>query len=107
VIGTGAGGGPTAAPLEQALLFLEFAVWPLLGKLRPFTRLDPVAQDAVLFELADSRVATKRRIFAGIRSLALMGFYASPEARALVRYPMGAALPPATIADAMVSAHDE
>jgi hypothetical protein len=102
-----AGAPSLAAPLEQALLALEFAVWPLLGKLRPFTGLDPAAQDAVLSELAASRVATKRRIFAGIRSLALMGFYASPEARALVHYPLGAAEPLATIADAMVPARDE
>jgi hypothetical protein len=102
-----AGAPSLAAPLEQALLALEFAVWPLLGKLRPFTRLGPEAQDAVLSELAASRAETKRRIFGGIRSLALMGFYASPEARALVHYPMGAADPLATISDAMVPARAE
>jgi hypothetical protein len=102
-----AGAPSLAAPLEQALFALEFAVWPLLGKLRPFTRLGPDAQDALLSELAGSRVETKRRIFAGIRSVALMGFYASPDARALVGYPLGAAEPLATIADAMVPAQDE
>jgi hypothetical protein len=96
-----------AAPLEQALLALEFAVWPVVGKLRPFTGLAPDAQDAVLAELAGSRLATKRRIFAGVRSVAFLGFYASPEARALVGYPMGAANPLATISDAMVPARGE
>src|SRR5258705_3475221 len=28
-----------AAPLGQALLLLEFGVWPLIGKVRPFTAL--------------------------------------------------------------------
>jgi hypothetical protein len=102
-----AGAPSLAAPLAQALLALEFAIWPLVGKLRPFTGLAPEAQDAVLSELAESRIETKRRIFMGVRSVALMGFYASPEARALVRYPMGAADPAATIADAMVPAADE
>jgi hypothetical protein len=96
-----AGAPSLAAPLAEALLALEFAVWPLVGKLRPFTRLPPEAQDAVLAELAQSRFATQRRIFAGIRSIALLGFYASPEARALVGYPMGGGASTATIADAM------
>ena len=102
-----AGAPSLAAPLAQALLALEFAVWPLVGKLRPFTRLPPAAQDAVLAELAESRFATQRRIFAGIRSIALLGFYASPEARALVGYPMGADAPTATIADAMAISQDD
>jgi hypothetical protein len=96
-----------AGPIEQALLALEFAVWPLLGKLRPFTALGPQARDAVLAELAGSRIETKRRIFAGIRSVALLGFYGSAEARALVRYPLGAADPAATIDDAMTDPSDE
>ena len=96
-----------AAPLEQALLALEFAVWPLVAKLRPFTRLAPEAQDGVLGELAGSRFATKRRVYGGIRSIALLGFYASGEARALVGYPIGASAPAATIADAMIPAVDE
>jgi hypothetical protein len=95
-----------AGPLEQALLALEFAVWPLLPKLRPFSALGPEGQDAVLAHLAGSRIATKRRVFAGIRSVALMGFYGAPEARALVRYPMGAADPDAAIDDAMATPPD-
>jgi hypothetical protein len=96
-----AGAPALVAPLEQALLALEFAVWPLVGKLRAFTALAPEAQDAVLAELAGSRFATKRRIFGGVRAVALLGFYAAPEARALTGYPVGAARPAATIADAM------
>jgi hypothetical protein len=95
-------GAPSLAePLGQALLFVEFAPWPLLGKLGPFTGLAPEAQDAVLAELAASRLATKRRIFGGVRAIALLGFYSAPEARATTGYPVGAAEPAATIADAM------
>jgi hypothetical protein len=96
-----AGAPALVAPLEQALLALEFAVWPLVGKLRAFTALGPEAQDAVLAELAGSRFALKRRIFGGVRAIALLGFYAAPEARALTGYPVGAAEPAAAIADAM------
>ncbi len=95
-------GAPSLAePLGQALLVVEFAVWPLVGKLRPFTALAPEAQDAVLAELAASRLATKRRIFGGVRAMALLGFYAAPEARALTGYPVGVSNPAFSIADAM------
>ncbi len=96
-----AGAPSLAAPLSQALLVVEFAPWPLVGKLRPFTALAPEAQDAVLAELAGSRLATKRQIFGGVRALALLGFYAAPEARALTGYPVGAPEPAFGIADAM------
>jgi hypothetical protein len=96
-----AGAPALAAPLGQALLVLELGIWPALGKLRPFTALASAEQDAILAELAGSRFATKRRIFGGVRSVALLGFYAAPEARATTGYPIGAAEPGATIADAM------
>src|SRR5262245_59067650 len=94
-------------PLGQALLVVEYAVWPLSPKLRPFTSLAPEAQDAVLADLAGSRLETKRRIFGGVRAMALLGFYAAPEARALTGYPIGASHPDATIADAMTYPLDE
>src|SRR5262245_33676399 len=94
-------------PLGQALLVVEYAVWPLSPKLRPFTSLAPEAQDAVLSDLAGSRLETKRRIFGGVRAMALLGFYAAPEARALTGYPIGASHPDATIADAMTYPLDE
>jgi hypothetical protein len=90
-----------AGPLGQALLLVEFGVWPLVGKLRPFTGLSPEAQDTVLAELAASRFALKRQVFGGLRAVALLGFYGAPEARALTGYPPGAAQPAARIADAM------
>jgi hypothetical protein len=95
-------GAPSLAPAASAaLLVLEFGVHPLLPKWRAFTALDGPAQDRVLADLAGSRIAAKRRIFAGVKTLSLLGFYAAPEARAQLRYPLGAASPQATIADAM------
>jgi len=102
-----AGAPSLVEPLGQALLVVEFAVWPLAPKLRPFTALAPEAQDAVLAELAASRFATKRRIFGGIRAMALLGFYAAPEARALTGYPVGSPHPGASVADAMTYPPDD
>ena len=76
-----------AGSLRQALLALEFGVPPLLAKLRPFTALAPAAQDAILRELMDSRLATKRLLFAGVRSLALLACYGDPTSREWFDYP--------------------
>lgn len=76
-----------ADPLKQALLALEFAVPPLLWKLRPFTALAPESQDAVLRELMDSRLAIKRLLFGGVRSLALLACYGDPVSREWFDYP--------------------
>jgi len=96
-----AGAPGLAAPLGQALLVLELGIWPLVAKLRPFTALAPVEQDAVLEELEGSRLALKRRIYAGVRSIALLGFYAEPAARATTGVASDAAASGAGIADAM------
>lgn len=81
-------GAPTlAAPLGQALLVLEFGVWPVVAKVRPFTALDGTAQDAVLDDLMRSRLDLKRQIFGGVRSLAMLAFYGTPESRAVSGYP--------------------
>jgi hypothetical protein len=76
-----------AAPLSQALWLLEFGVPPLLAKLRPFTALEPRAQDAVLEELMRSRLATKRLVFGGVRSLALLACYGDAASREWMDYP--------------------
>ncbi len=76
-----------ASTLRQALLLLEFGVPPLLAKLRPFTALEPAAQDAILRELMDSRFATKRLLFGGVRSLALLACYGDPSSREWIDYP--------------------
>jgi hypothetical protein len=79
---------PTLAPtLRQALLALEFGVPPLLAKLRPFTALSGEAQDAILRELMDSRYATKRLLFAGVRSLALLACYGDAISHEWIDYP--------------------
>ncbi len=75
------------ATLGSALLALEYACFPLLPKLRPFTRLDPGAQDAVLHDLMVSGIDLKRDLFKGVKSLACLSFYADPASRPLVSYP--------------------
>jgi hypothetical protein len=76
-----------AAPLRQALLVLEFGIPPVLAKLRPFTALTPDGQDAILDELMRSRFETKRLLFGGVRSLALLACYADPASRDWMDYP--------------------
>jgi hypothetical protein len=90
-----------AAPLRQALVLLEFGVWPVCAKLRPFTSLDGAAQDAVLADLAASQIALKRVLFGGVRSIALTTFYGSSASAALSRYPGPFGLGAVTIADGM------
>jgi hypothetical protein len=75
-----------AGTLRQALLVLEFGIPPLLAKLRPFTALAPEGQDAILRELMDSRLATKRLLFGGVRSLALLACYGDPASREWIDY---------------------
>ncbi len=91
-----------AAPLGQALLALEFGVWPLLPKLRPFTALSADGQDAVLTDLAGSTVGLKRALYGGVRSLVMATFYATHASRSLTGYPGPFGLGAVTIADAMV-----
>lgn len=90
-----------AAPLGQALLLLEFGPWPLMGKGWTFTALDGAAQDAVLGECMTSRLETKRAVFRGIRSLAMLTFYGSAATRPLTSYPGPFGTGDVTIADAM------
>jgi hypothetical protein len=76
-----------ARVFEQALRLLEFGVFPLIGKLRPFTALDGTAQDAVLSELLHSRFELKRAIFGALKNFTTLGFYGSPESDPLTGYP--------------------
>src|SRR5690606_2934464 len=73
--------------LEQGLALLEWGVWPLLPKVRPFTSLDPAGQDRVVADLQRSRVDLKRDLYKGLKSLASLGVYAAPAARPLVGFP--------------------
>jgi hypothetical protein len=90
-----------AGPLGQALLLLEFGVWPLLGKVRPFTALAPDAQDAILAECMTSRLETKRAVFRGLRGLVMLTFYGAAASRALTGFPGPFGSDTVNIADAM------
>ena len=76
-----------AEAIQQALLALEFGFFPFVGKLRPFTRLDGPARDRILSEFMTSRLALKRLVFTGVKSLALVGFYGDAGTRDLTRAP--------------------
>lgn len=82
-----AGLGPLADALDGALLALEYGVWPLVPKLRPFSALDDASQDAVLTNLRDSRWSVKRQLFAGVKSLACLIYYSDPASHHAVGYP--------------------
>lgn len=79
--------GPSGELLQTALLSLEFGVWPLAAKLRPFSALDAAAQDAVLAQLQAGRWDLQRQLYAGIKTLACLAFYAHPESHAAIGYP--------------------
>lgn len=79
--------GPSGELLQTALLTLEFGVWPLAGKLRPFSALDGDAQDSVLAGLQAGRWELQRQLYAGIKTLACLAFYAHPESHAAIGYP--------------------
>ena len=88
-------------PLLQALTVLEFGVYPLMHKLRAFTSLTDTGRDTVLVGLRDGRLGLQRALFGGIRSMALLAVYLTPEAHALVDYPAPFGTDAVTIGDAM------
>jgi hypothetical protein len=90
-----------AERLGQGLLLLEYGVFPLLPKLRPFTALEPEAQDGVLADLLRSELGLKRDLFRGVRSLAFLTFYADPATRPLIAHPGPFGRGSVAIADAM------
>lgn len=89
------------ALVAQALTVLEFGVWPLLPKLRPFTALDGDAQDAVLRDCMTSSMELKQALFGGVRGIVMGAFYGQAATQALTRYPGPFGLGAITIADAM------
>lgn len=91
-----------AGPLSQALLVLEFGLWPLVRKVRPFTSLTPGGRRAVIADLAASPIDLKRAMYSGVRSLAMASFYAAPASNALTGFPGPFGTGTITIADAMV-----
>jgi hypothetical protein len=90
-----------AGPLGQGLLLLEFAVFPLLPKLRPFTALPATGQCGVLADLSGSEIGWKRELFKGVRSIAFLTFYSDPAVRPLIGHPGPFGRGPVRIADAM------
>ena len=76
-----------AGPLAQGLWLLEWGLPPLLAKWRPFTALDGAEQDRVLDDCMRSRLDLKRDLFKGLRSLALLTYYADPAGRAALGLP--------------------
>ena len=90
-----------AGSMGQALLLLEFGIWPLVGKLRPFTALDGTGQDGVLAGCMTSRLDTMRAVFRGVRSLAMLTFYGAAASRPLTGFPGPFGSATVTIADAM------
>lgn len=89
------------ALIAQALTVLEFGIWPLLPKLRPFTALDGDAQDAVLQDLMTSSMALKQALFGGVRGIVMGAFYGNAATQPLTHYPGPFGLGAITIADAM------
>jgi len=73
--------------LGQGLLLLEFGIWPLLAKLRPFTALTGRDQDVVLADCMTSPFDLKCDLFKGIKAVAALAFYGDPASHRLVGYP--------------------
>jgi hypothetical protein len=74
---------------QRLLLLLESALAGLAfdGRGRPFTRLSPEAQDAVLAAWRDSRLVVRRSGYQALRKLTEAAHYASPSSWASVGYP--------------------
>lgn len=79
---------PRSPRLQHQLVTLIRAIeWlPLLRYGRRFTRLDPRRRARVLEVLQNSPLLLLRRGFWGLRTLALMGYYARPAAAASIGY---------------------
>lgn len=72
---------------RQLALFLSAMRWlPALRYGKPFDRLEPPKQDAVLRWFQDAPVAPLRQGFWGIKTLILMGYYGRPEVGELIGY---------------------
>ncbi len=76
-----------AALRRQLAAFLHVLRWaPLVRFGRPYDRLAPAEQDAVLRWFHDAPVAALRQGFWGVKTLVFMGYYGRPEAGAECGY---------------------
>ncbi|HWV39173.1 MAG TPA: gluconate 2-dehydrogenase subunit 3 family protein [Vulgatibacter sp.] len=75
--------------IKQVLHLLENGVAGLLldGRPRPFTALEPQAQDEALQAWRRSRLGLRRTAYRAIRGLCAAAYYASPEIQPAVGYP--------------------
>jgi hypothetical protein len=72
---------------RQLALFVQVMRWaPVVRYGRPFERLDPPRQDAVLRWFQHAPVAALRQGFWGVKTLVFMGYYGRPEAGAAIGY---------------------
>jgi len=76
-----------ARTLGQGLVVLEWGVWPLLAKWRPFTALGDAERERVLARLAVSRIELLRDLYRGLKSLATLAVYTDPAARRVLGHP--------------------
>jgi hypothetical protein len=77
------------ADFGKLLLLFENALAGFVfdGRPKPFTRLQPAAQDDVLADWRDSRLAVRRSGYAILRKLTQAAWYAAPEAWPAIGYP--------------------
>lgn len=76
-----------AALQRQLALFLGIVRWaPVARYGRPFNRLAPVQQDAVLGWFMDAPVTRLRQGFWGVKALVYMGYYGLPEVADRIGY---------------------
>jgi hypothetical protein len=80
---------------KQLLLLFENALAGALldGRPRPFTRLEPAAQDAALLAWRDSRIAVRRAGYTALRALTASAHYRDPASWAAIGYPGPPTLP--------------
>ena len=77
---------PAHVRRQVGLLVRAIELLPVLRYGRGFTALDPAQRTAVLRLLQGAPLLLLRRGFWGLRTLALMGYYARPEAAAALGY---------------------
>lgn len=77
------------ADLRKVLSLFENALPGLLldGRARPFTQLDPAAQDRVLEAWRSSRLVIRRGAYHALRKLCFAVYYGDPRAWRDLRYP--------------------
>jgi len=75
--------------VKQLLGLFENALAGFLfgGNVRPFTRLEPEAQDAVIRDWANSALEVRRTGYQALRTIALASYYGANESWSAARYP--------------------